>query len=104
MLNKRLIGIVACVAITFSTMILGSNYLCAEQEETHKHLEKGLAPEHRTVEPFACPQCKEVRMSPEKGKTLAKMPMVCPDCKNEISELAVHHCDVCGKDVLVCDV
>ena len=24
------------------------------------------------------------------------------DCKNEIGELAVHHCDKCGKDVLAC--
>lgn len=30
------------------------------------------------------------------------MTMVCPDCKNEISEFAIHHCDTCGKDVMAC--
>lgn len=102
MLNKKLIGIAVFAATTFSVTISASNYLYAEKEETHKHLEKGLAPKHKTEETFVCPQCKEVRVSPEKGKTLAKTPMVCPDCRNEISELAIHHCDVCGKDVLVC--
>jgi len=37
-----------------------------------------------------------------KGKTHAPMGMVCPDCKKEISELGIHHCDQCEKDVLVC--
>lgn len=48
------------------------------------------------------PTCKEVRLSPEKGRTLAKMPMVCSGCKNEIGEVAVHRCDKCGKDVMAC--
>ena len=72
------------------------------EEETHKHSEKGLTPEHKTVEPPICPACKNVRVRPIEGKTLATMPMVCLDCKNEISEVAVHHCDKCGKDVLAC--
>lgn len=68
----------------------------------HKHQEKALTPEHTTEEEFVCPSCKEVRISPVKGKTLATMSMVCPNCKNEISEVAVHHCDKCGNDVLTC--
>ena len=72
MLNKKFMGIVAFAVTTFSVTILGTNYLYAEKEETHKHLEKGLAPEHKTAEQFVCPQCKEVRVSPIKGKTLAK--------------------------------
>ena len=101
MLNKKFMGIVTFMVISASAMIGGGNFAYAD-EETHKHSEKGLAPEHKTVEPPMCPTCKNVRVSPVKGQTLATMPMVCPDCKNEISELAVHHCDKCGKDVLAC--
>ncbi|GJQ57281.1 MAG: hypothetical protein SCALA701_00820 [Candidatus Scalindua sp.] len=28
--------------------------------------------------------------------------MKCPHCKDEVEELAVHHCDKCGNDVMVC--
>jgi len=101
MLNKKFVGIVSFTVISVSVMMWGDNFAYA-QEETHKHSEKALAPEHPIVEEFICPSCKEVRVSPEKGRTLAAMPMVCPDCKNEITELAVHYCDKCGKDVLVC--
>lgn len=79
----------------------GGKHLYA-QPEVHKFLEKGLAPKYKIEELFVCPQCKEVRISPIKGRTLAKMTMVCPDCKNEISEFAIHHCDICGKDVMAC--
>lgn len=102
MVNKKFLGAIIFTVTSFSLIVSGNNYLYAEKEETHKHLEKGLAPEHKTAEPFVCPQCKEVRISPEKGRTLATTTMVCPDCKNKISEFAVHHCDVCGKDVLAC--
>ena len=102
MLNKKFLGIVIS-AIACVTILWGSNFAYAE-EETHKHREKGLSPEHRTVEPSMCPTCKAVRLKPQKGKTLAAMSMVCPDCKNEIGEVAVHHCDKCGKDVLACVV
>ncbi|MCF6156945.1 MAG: hypothetical protein E3K36_17295 [Candidatus Brocadia sp.] len=101
MLNKKFIGIVAAAVVSVSLATGMSNFTYAE-EETHKHSEKALAPEHKTVELPMCPTCKEVRLSPEKGRTLAKMPMVCPGCKNEIGELAVHHCDKCGKDVMAC--
>lgn len=103
MLNKKVLGIVVSAVMAVSVMMLANNFSYAE-EETHKHSEKGLAPVHPTVEPPMCPTCKNVRLSPEKGRTLAAMPMVCPDCKNEIGELAVHHCDKCGKDVMVCVV
>ena len=100
MLNKNVFGIVASVIMVVSIMNWIGNLSYAE--EVHKHSEKAMAPAHPTAEEFVCPSCKEVRVSPEKGKTLAVMSMVCPDCKHEIGELAVHHCDTCGKDVLVC--
>jgi len=101
MLNKKFLGIVVSAVTSVGLMMCAGNYVYAE-EETHKHAEKALAPEHPTVEPPMCPTCKDVRVSPEKGRTLAAQVMVCPDCKNEIGELAVHHCDKCGKDVLAC--
>ena len=86
--------------MSVSVMMLANTFSYAE--ETHKHSEKGLAPVHPSYEPPMCPDCKEVRVGPEKGRTLAKMTMACPSCKNEISEFAVHHCDKCGKDFKVC--
>lgn len=101
MLHNKFVGFVAFAAMSISVVIGCGNFAYAE-EETHKHSEKALAPEHSTVEPPMCPSCKEARLSPEKGKTLAAMDMVCPDCKNAVSEFAVHHCDKCGNDALVC--
>jgi hypothetical protein len=98
---KKFIGMFTTAIISIGLMIWGGNFSYAE-EETHTHSEKGLTPEHKTIEPPICPACKNVRVRPIKGKTLATMPMVCLDCKNEISEVAVHHCDKCGKDVLAC--
>ena len=103
MLNKIFMGIVAFAITSISVTMCGGNFAYAD-EETHKHSEKGLAPEHKTVEPPMCPTCKDVLVRPIKGQTLAIMPMVCPDCKNDISGLAVHHCDKCGKDVIACVV
>ncbi|MCF6155638.1 MAG: hypothetical protein E3K36_10375 [Candidatus Brocadia sp.] len=105
MLHRKFLGVVS--GITFiGLMVCTNNFIYAGEEvrkqETHKHSEKALAPVHPSVDEFVCPSCKEVRVSPEKGRTLATMKMVCPDCKNEIKEFAVHHCDKCGKDVLVC--
>lgn len=98
---KKFLGVFTTAIIPISLMVWGGNFSYAE-EETHKHGEKGLTPEHKTVEPLICPACKNARVRPIKGKTLSTMPMVCLDCKNEISEVAVHHCDKCGKDVLAC--
>lgn len=100
MLDKKIFGMVASVIMAVSVINWIGNLAYAE--EVHKHSEKAMAPTHQTVEEFVCPSCKEVRVSPEKGKTLAAMRMVCPDCKNEIGEFSVHHCDHCGTDVLVC--
>ena len=102
MWNKKFLGIVLSAVMSVSVMMLANTFSYAE--ETHKESDKALAPVHPTVEPPMCPTCKNVRVGPEKGRTLAAMPMVCPSCKNEIGELAVHHCDMCGKDVLVCVV
>src|SRR5574341_398011 len=103
MLSKKFWGIFASAVMTLSMLSFGNSFVYAG-EEVHKHSEKALAPEHVIVveEEFICPSCKEVRTSPEKGRTLALMTMVCPDCKNEIGEFSVHHCDKCGTDVLVC--
>lgn len=94
-------GIIIFAVTLVSAMVCEVNFAYAG-EEIYKHNEKGLASEHPAKETPICPSCKEARLSPEKGRTLATMPMVCPDCKNEISEFAVHHCDKCGKDILAC--
>ncbi|TVL96441.1 MAG: hypothetical protein CV087_23735 [Candidatus Brocadia sp. WS118] len=100
MINKNIFGIGASVIIAVGIISQIGNFTYAQ--EVHKHSDKAMAPEHSTAEEFVCPSCKQVRVSPVKGKTLATMPMVCPDCKHEIGELSVHHCDSCGKDVLSC--
>lgn len=107
-LSKKFVGVLAAV-FTSAGLTLGVGNSVFAQEaapqapaETHKDSEKALAPEHATIETPMCPSCKEVRVSPIKGKTLSSMMMVCPECKGETTEFAVHHCDKCGKDVLVC--
>ncbi|NUO09546.1 MAG: hypothetical protein HUU08_12860 [Candidatus Brocadia sp.] len=101
MSSKKFLGIFASAVVTVSMLGFGGSFLYAV-EEVHKHSEKALAPKHVVGEEFVCPSCKEVRVSPEKGRTLALMTMVCPDCNNKIGEFSVHHCDSCGTDVLVC--
>ncbi|MCC6324046.1 MAG: hypothetical protein DCC43_07420 [Candidatus Brocadia sp.] len=101
MLNKKIFGMVASGVLYVSIMTIAVNSVYAE-DATHKHSESAIAPAHPTVEEFVCPSCKEVRVSPVKGKTLATKSMVCPDCKNEVGEFSVHNCDKCGNDVLVC--
>lgn len=71
-------------------------------EVAHKHGENDPLAEHSTTEPPMCPFCKKVHVSPEKETTLAAKNIVCPDCKSEVTALEVHHCDTCGKDVLIC--
>lgn len=89
MLNKKFLVIVVSTVTFVSLMMLVSNFTYAE-EETHKHSEKLLSPEQPNVESPLCPYCKEVRLSPRRGRVPAAKHMVCPNCKNEISELAVH--------------
>lgn len=101
MSNKKSMGIVAVTLV--SVMVFGVNFADAG-EEAYKQSERGLASGQPAKEAPICPSCKEMRLSPEKGRVLAAIPMVCPDCKNEISGLTVHYCDKCGKDVLVCEL
>lgn len=103
MLNKKFWGILV-FAVTFINVMMWIANPAYAAEEKYKLSEKALAPEYPVIEQFVCPSCKEVRVSPIKGQTLASMRMVCPACKNEASELEVHHCDKCGKDVLVCPI
>lgn len=107
MLNKKFLGIVVSAVTSVSAIMWAGNFVFAQEapkQETHKDTEKALAPEHPTVETPMCPMCKEVRISPEKGKTLASNVMVCSECKMEVTEFGVHHCDKCNKDVLVCSL
>lgn len=99
MSNKKFIPIVVVTLV--SIIAFGVNF-AYPGEEIYKQSERGLASGLHAKETPICPSCKEMRLSPEKGRILATMPMVCPDCKNEISEFAVHHCEKCGKDILAC--
>jgi hypothetical protein len=101
MQNGKLIGIVV-LAVTIFGITISGDYLYAEKKETNKLGEKALAPRYEIEETFICPHCKEGRISPEKGRTLAMTTMVCPECEDEISEVVVHRCDICGEDVLEC--
>lgn len=109
MLNRNLLGIVVSVVIAAGVMMCGVNLANADEETpktegTHKMSDKATAPEHEYghVERPMCPSCGKVRVGAEKGRTVAKMVMECPDCKNKVSEFDVHHCDQCEKDVLIC--
>lgn len=102
MFNKKSLSIAVSSIALMSIMMWMGNF--ASGQETHKTSDKLTASEHEYehIDHPKCPMCKSERLSPEKGRTLSKMAMVCPDCKNEVSEMAVHHCDQCGKDVLIC--
>lgn len=57
--TKPFKGIFTIAVISIGLMIWGGNFSYAEAEEdTHKHTEKGLTPEHKTVVPPICPACK----------------------------------------------
>ncbi len=50
-----------------------------------------------------CPTCENVvHAKHTKGRVTAPVVMNCPDCKKEISEFGVYHCDKCEKDFLAC--
>lgn len=105
MRNMKFIGM--CVpALIFACVVMwGVNFANAEEKTDIGEIgEKPTKPEHEYehIQRPECPICKEGRLGPEKGRTVAKMTMTCPDCKNEISELSVHQCDKCGKDILTC--
>lgn len=104
MKNKKMSMPVFFSAVIFSAVLWGNNYAYSE-EETFKHSVKPLAQERQipeTIELPMCPSCKKGHLGPMKGKTAAPLGMVCPDCKKEITELDIHHCDECDKDALVC--
>ncbi|OHB86692.1 MAG: hypothetical protein A3D13_08740 [Planctomycetes bacterium RIFCSPHIGHO2_02_FULL_40_12] len=99
MVYKKFIKTVAPVIMYI--LMWGGNLMYAAGAE-HKHGENDLSTEHQIAELPMCPFCKEVRASSEKERVLAAKSMVCPDCKSEVSALEIHHCDKCGKDVLIC--
>ncbi len=92
MLNKRSVKIIVLVMISVSSIVPRNNLVHAVEE----------TPKQPVVSQPLCPFCKKVHVSPVKEKTLAAKNIVCPDCKSELSALEVHHCDTCGKDVLIC--
>ena len=95
MLNKKFLGKVAFVVAFVSLTMLVGNFAYAQKKGTE------LADVPATTLPV-CPTCKNVSASHTKGKTTAPMVMVCPDCKTEITEFGVSHCDKCEKDFLSC--
>ncbi|MDR4509113.1 MAG: hypothetical protein MRJ65_12925 [Candidatus Brocadiaceae bacterium] len=103
MIHKKMFGMFVVSVISAITLWAG-NTACAG-EETFKTSEKHLAKEYRMPETKdipLCPLCKKTHLGPIKGKTHAPMGMDCPDCKTKISEMNVHHCDLCDKDVMIC--
>ncbi len=50
-----------------------------------------------------CPTCENVvHAKHTKGRVTAPLVMNCPDCKKEITEFGVYHCDRCEKEFLAC--
>ena len=93
--NNKFLGIVA-FAITFVSLItLVGNSAYAEKKPKGPEL-----PEASALP--VCPTCKNVPASHTKGIVTASLIMVCPECKKEVSELRVYHCDKCKKDFLAC--
>ncbi len=68
MVKKIFPGIIGCTVTSFIIAMFPGNCLCAGKEETHKHFEKGLSPEHE-VEIIKKP--KRV-LSPESEKEVHK--------------------------------
>ncbi|MDR4503289.1 MAG: hypothetical protein MRK01_00675 [Candidatus Scalindua sp.] len=108
MLEKKFIGTFAFVTAFVSLMILMGDFAYAKEEEhehkvPHRSVEAASPSEKPTMEYPVCPHCKEVRLtSNTKRGIVAGKKMECPHCKGGVKELAVHHCDKCGNDVMVC--
>ncbi|MBM4055287.1 MAG: hypothetical protein FJ264_11605 [Planctomycetes bacterium] len=105
MINKKFSTPFFLSVMIFSLVLWAYNCAFSEEEKTFKHSVKPLAQERQipeTIDLPMCPSCKKGHLGPMKGKTVAPMGMVCPDCKKGVSELDVHHCDECDKDALVC--
>jgi len=108
MLNKKFVGIVACMVTGISFIMMAGNFAYAKEEE-HKHKVpheriKLASPSEKPVKEYpVCPYCKEERLTPNtKRGVVAAKKMKCPNCKGEVTKLAEHYCDKCGKEVMVC--
>ncbi len=98
MLNNRFIRIFAlAIAFVSLTMPVG-NFAFADE----------MQPEGRELFDAqnlpTCPTCEKVPARHTAEKVIAPLEMVCPDCKKEISELKVYHCDECKKEFLACSM
>ncbi|GAX59087.1 superfamily II helicase [Candidatus Scalindua japonica] len=96
MLNNRFIGIfVLTVAFVSLTMLVGNFAYAGEKQP------EGTGPSEALILP-TCPTCKNASAGHTEGKAIAASVMVCPECKKELSELRVYHCDECKKEFLAC--
>jgi hypothetical protein len=100
MLNKKFLGIIAAVFAFVSLMMLVGNFAYAGEKQP-----KGPElPEAKALKLPVCPTCKKVPASHTKGRVTAPLVMSCPDCKEDIVEFGVYHCDKCEKEFLACIV
>ncbi len=96
MLNKKFLGIVAYTFIIVSLIMLVGNSAYAEKKPKGPELPEALGLP-------ICPTCENVVPAKHtKGRVTAPLVMNCPDCKKEISEFGVYHCDRCEKEFLAC--
>jgi phage FluMu protein Com len=96
MLNRKFLGIVASTFMFVSLMMLVGNSAYAEKEPKGPELPEALGLP-------ICPTCENVVPAKHtKGRVTAPLVMNCPDCKEEIVEFGVYHCDRCEKEFLAC--
>lgn len=96
MLNNKFIGIFVFVVASVSLTMRVGNFTYADEKQP-KGAELSEALDFST-----CPTCKRAPASHAKGKVVAPLVMICPECKKETSELRVYHCDECKKEFLAC--
>ncbi len=96
MLNNKFIGTVAYMVMFVSLIMLVGNFAYAEKEPKGPELPESM------VLPI-CPTCENVVPAKRpKGKVTAPVVMNCPDCKQEMTEFGVYHCDKCEKEFITC--
>ena len=96
MLNKKFLGIVAYTFMFVSLIMLMGNSAYAEKKPKGPELPEALGLP-------ICPTCENVvHAKHTKGRVTAPLVMNCPDCKKEITEFGVYHCDRCEKEFLTC--
>jgi hypothetical protein len=99
MLNKKYMGtFIFAVAFVALIMLVG-NLAYAQMAKERKGPE---LPEITALPMPMCPTCKNVPAKHTKGKVTAPVVMDCPDCKKEMVEFGVYHCDKCEKEFLAC--